>query len=372
MARVVGTVESDGAELGRRRRRPGGGRGGLGAGRPDGVAPGGRRGVRGRGRGAGGDRRTWRSLLAATETSGARFVMPGDDEWPDGLSALRYCDAVNRRGGVPFGLWLRGPGHLAEQLQRSVAIVGSRACTEYGGVLAAELAADLGEAGVTVVSGGAYGIDAAAHRGALAVGRPTIAVLANGVDDRLSAGQRGGASNASPREDLLVSELPPGTHPSRMRFLARNRLIAAMSRGTVVVEAALRSGARNTASWALECQRPLMAVPGPVSSAAVGGAAPDDPQRPGQPGHRRRRRAGAHLTRRGTHRPAADRHPATHRRLRSDPDGDLRSGAGPSTGRRRRDRPRRRRHDADLSGPVGRARTARLRRGRGTGLADLE
>ncbi len=205
-------------------------------------------------------------LLAATETSGARYVMPGDDEWPDGLSALRYCDAVNRRGGVPFGLWLRGPGHLAEQLQRSVSIVGARACTEYGGVLAAELAADLGEAGVTVVSGGAYGIDVAAHRGALAVGRPTIAVLANGIEIGYPRGNAAVLERIA-TEGLLVSELPPGTNPSRMRFLARNRLIAALSRGTVVVEAALRSGARNTASWALECQRPLMAVPGPVSSA---------------------------------------------------------------------------------------------------------
>ena len=111
-----------------------------------------------------------------------RFVIPGDDEWPDSLTALRFCDSVQRRGGVPFGLWLRGPGHLAQLLERSVSIVGSRACSAYGGGVATDLAADLAEAGVAVVSGGAYGIDVAAHRGALAVSGPTICVLANGVD----------------------------------------------------------------------------------------------------------------------------------------------------------------------------------------------
>ena len=204
-------------------------------------------------------------LLADTEECGARFVIPGDEEWPGSLTALRYCDAVNRRGGMPFGLWLRGPGHLGQLLDRSVSVVGARACSEYGGLVAGELAADLSEAGVVVVSGGAYGIDVAAHRGALAVDRPTIVVLANGVDVGYPKGNSAVFERVA-QEGLLVSELPPGTPPSRMRFLARNRLIAAMSRGTVVVEAALRSGARNTATWALECQRPLMAVPGLVTS----------------------------------------------------------------------------------------------------------
>ena len=204
-------------------------------------------------------------LLADTEDCGARFVIPGDEEWPGSLTSLRYCDAVNRRGGMPFGLWLRGPGHLGQLLDRSVSVVGARACSEYGGHVAGELAADLSEAGVVVVSGGAYGIDVAAHRGALAVDRPTIVVMANGVDVGYPKGNAAVFERVA-QEGLLVSELPPGTPPSRMRFLARNRLIAAMSRGTVVVEAALRSGARNTATWALECQRPLMAVPGSVTS----------------------------------------------------------------------------------------------------------
>ena len=118
--------------------------------------------------------------LAAAAT--ARFIVPGDDEWPAGLDDLRHAESIQRRGGEPFGLWLRGPGHLAHLMERSVAIVGSRAATAYGNGIAADLAADLVEQGVTVVSGGAFGIDVAAHRGALAGGGPTVCVVANGAD----------------------------------------------------------------------------------------------------------------------------------------------------------------------------------------------
>ncbi len=204
--------------------------------------------------------------LARAEACGARFVIPGDDEWPESLTALRFCDSVQRRGGVPFGLWLRGPSHLRKLLERSASLVGSRACSDYGSGVATDMAADLAEAGVAVVSGGAYGIDVAAHRGALAASGPTICVLANGVDVTYPRGNAAILDRLA-EDGLLVSELPPGTTPSRMRFLSRNRLIAALSLGTVVVEAALRSGARNTASWALGCHRPVMAVPGPIHSA---------------------------------------------------------------------------------------------------------
>ncbi len=199
------------------------------------------------------------------DAAAARFIVPGDEEWPAGLADLGHAGEIQRRGGEPYGLWLRGPGQLAELMRRSIAIVGSRAATAYGNGISADLAADLAERGVTVVSGGAFGIDAAAHRGALAAGGRSVGVLACGVDVAYPA------ANASifdqlAREHLLVSELPPGAHPTRVRFLARNRLIAAMTQGTVVVEAALRSGARNTAGWAVECGRPLMAVPGSVYS----------------------------------------------------------------------------------------------------------
>ena len=101
------------------------------------------------------------------KAASARFVVPGDDEWPAGLDDLRHAESIQRRGGEPFGLWLRGPGHLAHLMERSVAIVGSRAATAYGNGIAADLAADLVEQGVTVLSGGAFGIDVAAHRGHL-------------------------------------------------------------------------------------------------------------------------------------------------------------------------------------------------------------
>lgn len=202
--------------------------------------------------------------------SDARFVVPGDDEWPGRLDDLTGLDAVQRRGGAPLGLWLRGPGHLRSLVERSVAVVGSRAATAYGNGVAADLAADLADAGWSVVSGGAFGIDAAAHRGALAVGGPSVGVVANGVDVAYPPGNARIFEGLAARH-LVVSELPPGSHPTRVRFLARNRLIAALTGGTVVVEAALRSGARNTAGWAAALGRPLMAVPGPVHSAASAG-----------------------------------------------------------------------------------------------------
>ncbi len=186
-----------------------------------------------------------------------RFVCPGDAEWPEGLADL------GRR--APYGLWLRGPLDLAAVSRRAVAIVGARAATGYGTQVAADLAAGCAERGWTVVSGAAFGVDAAAHRGALAVGGLTVAVLACGVDvayprahtallDRVAA------------QGLVLSELPPGAAPLRHRFLVRNRLVAALTAGTVVVEAALRSGARSTATAAAELGRQVMAVPGPVTS----------------------------------------------------------------------------------------------------------
>jgi DNA processing protein len=201
-------------------------------------------------------------LAAASK---ARFVVPGDEEWPDRIDDLGHAGEIQRRGGLPYGLWLRGPGQLAHLLQRSVAIVGSRAGTAYGNGVASDLATDLVEHGVTVVSGGAFGIDAAAHRGALAGGGPTVCVLACGVDVAYPPANAR-LFDTLAHDHLLVSELPPSAHPTRVRFLARNRLIAAMAQATIVVEAALRSGARNTASWALECGRPLMAVPGSIHS----------------------------------------------------------------------------------------------------------
>jgi DNA processing protein len=210
-------------------------------------------------------------VLERGAVAGARFVCPGDPEWPAGFDDLELTlDARPRAIPPPLGLWVRGEPHLGEVTQRSVAVVGSRAATEYGVRVAADVAADLAAAGWTVVSGAAYGIDAAAHRGALAGGGMTVAVLACGVDIAYPRGHAGLLHRIA-GEGLVVSELPPGSTPTRPRFLARNRLIAAMTRGTVVVEAALRSGALNTAGWAADLSREVLAMPGPVTSSLSAG-----------------------------------------------------------------------------------------------------
>jgi DNA processing protein len=147
----------------------------------------------------------------------------------------------------------------------SVAIVGSRAATGYGQHVAIELAATLGERGIATVSGGAFGIDASSHRGALAAEGVTVAVLAGGVEFGYPRGH-GELFAAIAAHGVLVSECPPDSSPTRPGFLIRNRIIAALTSGTVVVEAALRSGALNTARHARELCRPVMAVPGPVTS----------------------------------------------------------------------------------------------------------
>ncbi len=204
--------------------------------------------------------------LRDAEARGIRFVCPGDDEWPDQLADLAHAEAVAGRGGTPLGLWLKGPRHLRETCLHSVAVVGSRSATSYGASVAGDLAAGLATEGVAVVSGAAFGIDQAAHRGALATRGPTVAVLACGVDRAYPAAHRSLLDYVADT-GLVVSELPPGCAPTKVRFLSRNRLIAALTRGTVVVEAAVRSGALNTANWAGRLHRTLMGVPGPVTSA---------------------------------------------------------------------------------------------------------
>ncbi|MEV6864729.1 DNA-processing protein DprA [Streptosporangium subroseum] len=195
--------------------------------------------------------------LAEGEWGGARLVIPGDPEWPTQLDDLG--------DSRPHALWLHGEADLRFSCLRSVAVVGSRAATPYGAHIAAEFGAGLGERHWSVVSGGAYGVDGAAHRGALAGETATVAVLACGTDVAYpSAHHQLFAAVRS--QGVLVSECPMGVHPTRLRFLVRNRVIAALSRGTVVIEAAVRSGALNTAKHAIALNRHLAAVPGPVTS----------------------------------------------------------------------------------------------------------
>jgi DNA processing protein len=167
-------------------------------------------------------------------------------------------------------LWAVGPARLDETAQRAAAVVGTRASTCYGEQVAADLATGLVERGVAVVSGGAYGIDGAAHRAALAAEGVTVAVMASGFDIPYPAGHSGLLHRIG-GHGLLVTEYPPGVRPARHRFLTRNRLIAALAGAAVVVEAGLRSGAANTAAWARTLGRVVGAVPGPVTSSASTG-----------------------------------------------------------------------------------------------------
>ncbi len=196
-----------------------------------------------------------------------RWVCPGDAEWPQRLDDLDHVEAVQRRGGPPLGLWVRGAHRLDDAARRSVAVVGSRTATTYGTQMAGDLAAECAERGIGVVSGAAYGIDASAHRGAMAGEGLTIAVLACGVDVPYPRGHESLLRRIG-QDGLVVSELAPGVGVTRLRFLSRNRLIAALSGGTVVVEAAARSGSLNTANWAGRLGRVVMGVPGPVTSSS--------------------------------------------------------------------------------------------------------
>ena len=218
--------------------------------------------------------------LEVAQRHGIRLIVPESDEWPHFAMAALEAAGLRRlaryeqgeteqseRGEPipPLALWVRGTAELAAVGTRSVSIVGSRAATEYGNWFATDLASRLAGRGFEVVSGGAHGIDSAAHRGALSVGGQTVLVSAAGLDRPYPPGNDRLFDRVAD-SGLLISESPPGSAPARRRFLTRNRLIAALGTGTVVVEAAARSGAMNTAGHCTELGRPLMAVPGPVTS----------------------------------------------------------------------------------------------------------
>jgi DNA processing protein len=194
---------------------------------------------------------------------GARLLVPGDPDWPSGLGDLEEH--------APIALWALAPAGPVPRFERSVALVGSRSATPYGERVTADAAAGLADRGYAVVSGAAIGVDGVAHRLALASRGRTVAVLAGGLD-RFYPAAHAELLHRIAREGVVLSEMPCGARPMRERFLKRNRLIAAMSRATVVVEAGLRSGAANTAGHAAELGRGLGAVPGSVHSAASAGA----------------------------------------------------------------------------------------------------
>lgn len=210
----------------------------------------------------------WRPRLQSTATVhafemaariGARLITPTDPAWPSGLHGLG--------AHAPLALWLRGTTDACESMQRSIALVGARAATGYGEHVAMEAAAGLVDRGFAIVSGAAYGIDGMAHRSALASKGDTIAFLAGGVDRFYPSGHDALLTRIA-EHGAVLSEMPCGAAPTKWRFLQRNRLIAAASQATVVLEAGRRSGSLNTAGHAAALGRPLGAVPGPVTSPA--------------------------------------------------------------------------------------------------------
>ncbi|WP_406816395.1 DNA-processing protein DprA [Mycobacterium sp. M23085] len=204
---------------------------------------------------------------------GGRLITPDDDEWPL-LAFAAFRGGAPRPGGAPLiaplVLWAQGPVRLDEVAHRAAAVVGTRAATAYGEQVAGELAAGLAQRDVAVVSGGAYGIDGAAHRAALDCDGVTVAVLAGGLDVPYPSGHTALLHRVG-QHGLLFTEYAPGIRPARHRFLTRNRLVAAVVGAAVVVEAGLRSGAANTASWARALGRVVAAVPGPITSSASAG-----------------------------------------------------------------------------------------------------
>jgi DNA processing protein len=193
---------------------------------------------------------------------GVRLLVPGDRAWPSGVGDLGMH--------APSALWLRGRSEILATHSESIALVGARAATGYGEHVAMEASAGLVDRGYTVVSGAAYGIDGMAHRAALASSGRTVAFLAGGVDRFYPSGHDALLTRIA-SEGAVVSELPCGSPPTKWRFLQRNRLIAASSLATIVLEAGWRSGSLNTAGHAAALGRPLGAVPGPVTSAASAG-----------------------------------------------------------------------------------------------------
>ncbi len=191
-----------------------------------------------------------------------RLRVPGDEGWPAGFADLAEH--------APIALWVRGNDAALTSLERSIALVGARAATGYGEHVTMEASAGLVDRGFSIVSGAAYGIDGMAHRAALASSGQTIAFLAGGVDRFYPSGHDALLARIV-ESGVVLSELPCGSPPTKWRFLQRNRLIAAASLATVVLEAGWRSGSLNTAGHASTLGRPLGAMPGPVTSAASAG-----------------------------------------------------------------------------------------------------
>lgn len=208
--------------------------------------------------------------LERLDRLGGRLITPDDDEWPTDLLHAFDVTSDDPEFVAPVALWARGPASLRAATRQAIAVVGARASTYYGDRVTRDVAGELAARGWSIVSGAAFGIDGIAHRAALDVGATTIAVLACGVDRAYPFGHERLLARIA-ESGLIVSEYPLATTPHRQQFLARNRLTAGFSAAVIATEAGLRSGTTNTVGWANLLQRPALAVPGPVTSAASAG-----------------------------------------------------------------------------------------------------
>lgn len=242
-----------------------------------------------------GDSRLPKSLLDATRARceqdprpdaekaaqlGWRLITRDSDEWPQSFEQsfatlelnLQHVNS-NIRGlrYAPFAVWAKGTGNLGKLATAAVTMVGTRGVSRYGEQVAMQWSQDFATQGYTLISGGAEGVDTAVHREALQQGGATMVVMAGSMDRMYPAQNKKLFERIAASGGVLLSEYPPGTAPARHRFLTRNRLAASLGRATVVVEAALRSGALNTLNWANAMGKATFAVPGPVTSAASQG-----------------------------------------------------------------------------------------------------
>ena len=193
-------------------------------------------------------------VLSEIDKHQARLITPIDEDWPV---------QVNDLAAPPIGLIIKG--NISALHQRSLAIVGTRNPTSYGARIAGDFAAGFADREWAIVSGGAYGIDSYAHKGALIAEGVTVAVIASGIDINYPAGNTRLFAEIC-ESGVMVTESMPGQRALPHRFLTRNRLIASISKATLVVEAAFRSGSLRTARDAAEMFRPVMAIPGPINS----------------------------------------------------------------------------------------------------------
>lgn len=199
------------------------------------------------------------NMLSVARSCKAKLLTPSSSIWPEQLEDLNL--------GTPHCIWVRGKAESLISANRSMAVVGARQATSYGEWVATEIVSAAAAENLAIISGGAYGIDAVSHRSALATNTTTIAIMAGGVD-RLYPSGNADLLTRIIQNGAVISEQAPGSNPTRWRFLQRNRLIAALSSATIVVEAGKRSGAINTAHHAVVLHRPLGVAPGPISSPA--------------------------------------------------------------------------------------------------------